>query len=189
MVGLTNTEVSMLLALHCRRRTRGAVETERLVGKLIETLDSEKGHDTLGIPLLDHKCIQSIWAEQRCHLCCIQDPPVVSLYTQTGQLTKGDVKMPVFRCAHSLTSLESFHLHLNRFIPGDSANALHFQAFLLDGLVRWNENRAAAAVEGPAQPLLCYSGHLQHSLNQLSQRVLGQSLVKDHTKPGEYSDE
>ena len=62
---------------------------------------------------------------------------------------------------------------------------MHFQAFLLDGLVRWNENRAAAAVEGPAQLLLSYSGHLQHSLNQLSQRVLGQKLVKDYTKPGE----
>ncbi|XP_064175899.1 uncharacterized protein LOC135246335 [Anguilla rostrata] len=123
MVGLTNTEVSMLLtkkelALHCRRRTRGAEETERLVDELIETMDSEKGHDTLGIPLLDHDRIQAIWAEQKRHLRCIQDPPGVSLYTQTGQLTKGDVKLPVFRCARGSTSLESFHLHLNRFIPG-----------------------------------------------------------------------
>ncbi|XP_061118069.1 uncharacterized protein LOC133141515 [Conger conger] len=93
----------------------------------------------------------------------------------------------LYSCARGSTSLESFHLHLNRFIPGDRANAMHFQAFLLDRLVSWNEDRAAAAVEGPAQPLLSYSGHLQHSLNQLSQRVLGQSLVKDYTKPGEYT--
>ncbi|KAJ8370901.1 hypothetical protein SKAU_G00109290 [Synaphobranchus kaupii] len=194
MVGLTDAEVSMSLtkrelALHCRRRTRGAAVTERLVGELIETFDGEKGHDALGIPLLDHDRIQAIWAEQRRHLHCIQDPPGVSLYTKTRQLTKGGVKLPVFRCARGSTSLESFHLHLNRFIPGDRANAMHFQAFLLDGLVRWNENRAAAAVEGPAQPLLCYSGHLQHSLNQLAQEVLGQSLVKDYTKPGEYTGE
>lgn len=64
---------------------------------------------------------------------------------------------------------------------------MHFQAFLLDGLVRWNENRAAATVEGPAQPLLSYSGHLQHSLNQLSQSVLGRNLVEDYTKPGVYT--
>ncbi|KAJ8370902.1 hypothetical protein SKAU_G00109300 [Synaphobranchus kaupii] len=194
MVGLTDAEVSMSLtkrelALHCRRRTRGAAVTERLVGELIETFDGEKGHDALGIPLLDHDRIQAIWAEQRRHLHCIQDPPGVSLYTKTGQLTKGGVTLPVFRCARGSTSLESFHLHLNRFIPGDCANAIHFQAFLLDGLVRWNENRAAAAVEGPAQPLLCYSGHQQHSLNQLAQEVLGQSLVKDYTKPGEYTGE
>ncbi|KAJ8364716.1 hypothetical protein SKAU_G00135470 [Synaphobranchus kaupii] len=189
---LTKREVLMSLtkrelALHCRRRTRGAAATERLVGELIETFDCEKGHDTLGIPLLDHDRIQAIWAEQRRHLHCIQDPPGVSLYTKTRQLTKGGVKLPVFRCARGSMSLESFHLHLNRFIPGDRANAMHFQAFLLDGLVRWNEN--CAAVEGPAQPLLCYSGHLQHSLNQLAQEVLGQSLVMDHTKPGEYTGE
>ncbi|KAJ8364998.1 hypothetical protein SKAU_G00138290 [Synaphobranchus kaupii] len=196
MVGLTDAEVSMSLtkrelALHCRRRTRGAAVTERLIGELIETFDGEKGHDTLGIPLLDHDRIQAIWAEQRRHLHYIQDPPGVSLYTKTRQLTKGGVKLPVFRCARGSTSLESFHLH--RLIPAtrvarrDRANAMHFQAFLLDGLVRWNENRAA--VEGPAQPLLCYSGHLQHSLNQLAQEVLGQGLVKDHTKPGEYTGE
>ena len=72
---------------------------------------------------------------------------------------------------------------------GTRANALHFQAFLLDGLERWNENRAAAAVEGREQPLLSYSGRLRHSLNQLSQRVLGLSLVEDHTAPREYTGE
>ncbi|KAL0973429.1 hypothetical protein UPYG_G00203470 [Umbra pygmaea] len=66
---------------------------------------------------------------------------------------------------------------------------MHFQAFLLDGLVRWNENYAAAAVGGPKQSLLCYSGHLQHSLNQLSQRMLGSKLVEDFTKPGVYTGE
>jgi len=55
--------------------------------------------------------------------------------------------------------------------------------------VRWNENRAAAAVEGREQPLLSYSGHLQHSLNQLSQLVLGVSLVEDYTAPREYTGE
>ena len=123
MVGLTDAEVSMSLtkrelARHCRRRTRGAAETERLIGELIETLDSAKGHDTLGVPLLDHDRIQAIWGEQRRHLHCIQDPPGVSLYTKTGQLTKGGVQLPVYRCARGSTSLESFHLHLNRFVPG-----------------------------------------------------------------------
>ncbi|KAA8578286.1 hypothetical protein FQN60_016780, partial [Etheostoma spectabile] len=59
-------------------------------------------------------------------------PP--QLYTQTGRLTKGGVSLPVYRCARGSTSLESFHLHLNRFIPGTRASALHFQAFLVDGL-------------------------------------------------------
>ncbi|KAM9491824.1 uncharacterized protein ACWYII_003878 [Salvelinus alpinus] len=195
MVGLTEMEVSRLIgrkemALHCRRRTRGAAATEVLLLDLLETFNSEKGVDTLGIPLLDSVRIQAIWKEQRRHLHCIQDPPGVQLYTETGKITKGGVILPVYRCAGGSTSLESFHLHLNRFIPGTRANAMHFQAFLLDGLVRWNEDRAQAAVEGKnRQSLLSYSGHLQHILNLGSQRVLGKEQVKDYSKPSEYTGE
>ncbi|XP_038842219.1 uncharacterized protein LOC120041349 [Salvelinus namaycush] len=195
MVGLTEAEVLRQIgrkemALHCRRRTRGAATTEVLLLDLLETFNSEKGVDTLGIPLLDSIRIQAIWKEQRRHLHCIQDPPGVQLYTETGKITKGGVILPVYRCARGSTSLESFHLHLNRFIPGTRANAMHFQAFLLDGLVRWNEDRAQAAVEGKnRQPLLSYSGHLQHILNLSSQRVLGKEQVKDYSKPSEYTGE
>ncbi|KAJ7983613.1 hypothetical protein DPEC_G00375190 [Dallia pectoralis] len=194
IVGLTDGEVFSRLAKkemarHCRRRTRGSSETELRIFELLETFVGAKGCDTMGIPLFDNARIKEIWREQRRHLHCIQDPPGVQLYTETGRLTKGGVSLPVYRCARGSTSLESFHLHINRFIPGTSANAMHFQAFLLDGLVRWNENRAAAAVEGQEQPLLSYSGHLQHSLNELSQLVLGVRLVKDHTVPREYTGE
>ncbi|KAM9492387.1 uncharacterized protein ACWYII_004276 isoform 2-T4 [Salvelinus alpinus] len=195
MVGLTEAEVSRQIGrkeitLHCRRRTRGAAATEVLLLDLLETFNSEKGVDTLGIPLLDSIRIQAIWKEQRRHLHCIQDPPGVQLYTETGKITKGGVILPVYHCARGSTSLESFHFYLNRFIPGTRANAMHFQAFLLDGLVRWNEDRAQAAVEGKnRQPLLSYSGHLQHILNLSSQRVLGKEQVKDYTKPSEYTGE
>ncbi|XP_070405337.1 uncharacterized protein [Nothobranchius furzeri] len=71
---------------------------------------------------------------------------------------------------------------------GTSASTKYFQAFLIDGLVRWNEDRAAAA-EGHEAPLLSYSGHLRHALNQKSQRVLGHQMVKDFTKPAAYTGE
>lgn len=73
---------------------------------------------------------------------------------------------------------------------GTQASAKHFQAFLIDGLVRWNEDRAAAAAppaEGQEAPLHSYSGHLKHVLNQKSQRVLGLQMVKDFTKPAAYT--
>jgi len=70
----------------------------------------------------------------------------------TGHIMKGGVRLPVFRCSRGKTSLESFHLHwlgkhgevfyskvssvFARFIPGSSASARHFQAFLLEGLSR-----------------------------------------------------
>ena len=40
----------------------------------------------------------------------------VSLYTNTGSITKGGVVLPVLQCARGTTSLESFHLHLARFV-------------------------------------------------------------------------
>ncbi|KAK0153861.1 hypothetical protein N1851_004053 [Merluccius polli] len=177
------------MATHCRRRTRGAAVTERLIGDLLESFGGANGRDTMGIPLLDQDRIQAIRREQRRHLQCIQDPPGVELYTETGRLTKGGISLPVYRCARGSTSLESFHLHLNLFIPGESANPWHFQAFLLEGLARWNEDRAASAAQEGRPLLRSYSGPLQHSLDQLSQRVLGTSLVRDYTKPREYTGE
>ena len=40
-----------------------------------------------------------------------------------------------------------FHLHLARFVPRSSAGAVNFQAYLLDGITRWNLARATAAVQ------------------------------------------
>lgn len=122
MVGLTDAEVIQRISreewrLHCRRRTHGAEETALLIQELLNTFGGAAGHDNLGMPLLDALHIQDIWSAQRRHLSCIQDPPDVQLYTEAGRLTKGGVSLPVYRCARGSTSLESFHLHLNRFIP------------------------------------------------------------------------
>ena len=106
------------LARHCRRRTRGAPETERL---LREVLDAYwEVTDSMGVPLIDGARMEEIWQTQRRHLGCIQDPEGVQLYTKTGEVTKGGVRLPVFRCARGSTSLESFHLHQCRFVPGNS---------------------------------------------------------------------
>ncbi|KAM9839433.1 uncharacterized protein ACBR49_016465 [Aulostomus maculatus] len=127
------------LARHCRRRTRGAQETERLTQELLDSFWDLT--DTRGVPLLDCGRMEDIWRTQRRHLACIQDPEGVSLSVKVGEVTKAGVKLPVFCCARGSSSLESFHLHQCRFIPGTSASALHFQVYLLEGLVRWNENR------------------------------------------------
>lgn len=106
------------LALHCRRRTRGVDTTVQLLEELITSLMGSCGNDSLGVPLFDQERMEHIWRVQKKHVKCIQDPAGVALYTKTGELTKGGVRLPVFRCARGSTSLESFHLHLNRFIPG-----------------------------------------------------------------------
>ncbi|XP_035985547.1 uncharacterized protein LOC118559003 [Fundulus heteroclitus] len=175
------------LELHCRRRTRGEEQTIQLLDQLISELISDKGKDALGVPLLDPIRMQHIWRVQKRHVKCIQDPPDVALYTQTGTIKKGGVELQTLRCARGSTSLESFHCHLNRFIPGNSANTLNFQIYLLDGLHRWNHNRAAAAVETETSGLRTYSGELVHSVNVDYERVFGKKLVPSFTPPAKYT--
>ena len=106
------------LALHCRRRTRGTEETTRLIQDLLEAFTGDQGLDTLGVPLLDKERVWDIWNSQKRHVACIQDPKGYQLYIQTGTLMKSAVQLPKYRCSRGSTSLESFHYHLNRFIPG-----------------------------------------------------------------------
>ena len=106
------------LATHCRRRTRSVEVTVALIESLIATFSGDQGRDTLGVPLLDNTRIWDIWQSQKKHVKCIHDPEGVQLYVKTRFLLKGGVELPVYRCVRASTSLESFHLHLNRFIPG-----------------------------------------------------------------------
>jgi hypothetical protein len=149
------------LAKHCRRRTRGTEETSHLIESLLLSLS--KATDTLGVPLFREE-MSDIWEEQRHHIRCLQDPPNIPLYTITGQLTKGGVKLSTLRCARGSTSLESFHLHIARFIPGTSASAVHYQAYLLEGITRWNNSRASEAVDASSGTLRCFDSRLQQKV-------------------------
>nr|XP_034304497.1 uncharacterized protein LOC105331633 [Crassostrea gigas] len=177
------------LALHCRRTTRSPVEIRQQINELLEVFSGEQGRDMLGTPLLDADKARDVWESQQRHVDCIQDPPNVSLYTQTGTLKKGTKTLPTYRCARGSTYLESFHLHLNRFIPCTSANDVHYQAFLLEGLYRWNQDRASQAVEVEAPLCHTYSGLLRHAVNQLSQTVLGNPLDPAFQHPRAYTGE
>ncbi|XP_061651844.1 uncharacterized protein LOC133488233 [Phyllopteryx taeniolatus] len=110
------------LARHCRRRTRGAKETERLIQEVLDHFWEAK--DTMGMALLDQARTQHIWDTQRQHMACIQDPPGLPIYTKVGEVTRGGIKLPIFKCVSGSTSLECFHLHQCRFIPGLPAGGL-----------------------------------------------------------------
>lgn len=216
------------LLQHCRRRTRGEETTFRLLDMLIRELMGGKGNDALGVPLLDSVRMQHIWNVQRRHITCIQDPPNVPLYTETGTTSKGGVVLKTYRCARGSTSLESFHCHLNRFIPGlscqniphfatnsclsrylqikfyvlhflkaifgflflflgNSANSLNFQIYLLEGLLRWNQDRAEAAVADGGSTLRSYTGELVYSVNENYNKLYGRKLVPSFTPPAVYT--
>ena len=152
------------LARYCRRRTRGVEKTTELIEDLLLSLSMAT--DTLGVPLLKAE-MNTIWEEQRKHVQCIQDPPNIQLYTITGHITKGSTRLPVLRCSRGSTSLESFHLHLTRFVPGTSASAVNFQAYLLDGITRWNTSRAKAAIQSADESLRTFNTRLQDKVKLL----------------------
>ena len=126
------------LALHCRRRTRGVEKTTKSIEDLL--LSYTGITDTLGVPLFKPEMVE-VFNRQKNHIKCIQDPQDISLYTQVGQQKKGKGMLPKFRCARGSTSLEQFHHHINSFIPGQRANEVNFQAYLIEGLARWNASR------------------------------------------------
>ncbi|XP_073714915.1 uncharacterized protein [Misgurnus anguillicaudatus] len=175
------------LALHCRRTTRGTKETLTMIESLIQAFEGDAGRDTLGVPLINSARMTEVIKSQRKHVACIQDPQGVQLYMQTGTLMKGGHRLPTYRCARGSTSLESFHLHLNRFIPGTLASDTFFQAYLLDGLARWNEDRAVAATTDEQQPH-SYSHLLRHAANILSEEVMGMK-ISPYVGPRKYTGE
>ncbi|KAJ4941723.1 hypothetical protein JOQ06_011598 [Pogonophryne albipinna] len=185
--GSRRTPSSKEMGRHCRRRTRGAQETERLLGEVVEVFKGAT--DTKNVPLLERRRVEQILETQRHHIPCIQDPAGVPLYTRTGQLTRGGVSLPVYRCARGSTSLHSFHLHLHRFIPGSSARGSFFHMFLLEGLTRWNEDRGKAAAGAEGAGTSCYSGQEQHTLHQLTQHFFQSTLVESYVKPLQYTGE
>ena len=64
---------------------------------------------------------------------------------------------------------------------------MNFQAFLVDGLVRWNHARAAAAHEG-SDGVRTFDLQLQQRVNALSQQLHGTPAVAAST-PNNYTGE
>ncbi|XP_059897824.1 uncharacterized protein LOC132449938 isoform X3 [Gadus macrocephalus] len=146
--------------------------------------------DTTGLRMVSHDSMRHVWEVQQKHLECLQDPAGVALYTKVGTLQKGGKELDVLRCGRGSSSLESFHRHQCAFIPGWRCNAVHTQMYMLEGVSRWNVGRAKEAVdvEG-ASTLRSFDVRLMSHLSNLSQRVLGSTLVPEFTPPGKPTSE
>jgi len=58
-----------------------------------------------------------------------------------------------------------------------AANDVHFQAYLLEGIVRWNADREEAAARRSTDDSRSFSDQLKAATCQLTRKVLGQSRV------------
>ncbi|XP_041483787.1 uncharacterized protein LOC121430546 [Lytechinus variegatus] len=171
------------LAKHCRRRTRGAEETGRLIQGVLDAMwDST---DSTGLPLINHTSMDKVWQVQKKHLPCIQDVPGVDLYTQVGHVYKGGQKLQVLRCARGSSSLESFHRHQCSFVPGWRCNAMHMQMYMLEGGARWNINRGKDALDiSDNSGTRLYDVQMMTTINSMSRRILGSDLIPEFQTPG-----
>ena len=70
---------------------------------------------------------------------------------------------------------------------GTSANDLHFQAFLVEGLVRWNRDRELAAITSTHSAPGCYDSELSSAVNHLSEQVLGRKQNLTVKNPNKYT--
>lgn len=74
-------------------------------------------------------------------------------------------------------------------ITGNMASDVHFQAYLLEGLMRWNQDRARAAMSSvdKREPPQSYSVLLRHAANKLNEEVFGKTLVTNFKEPNKYT--
>ena len=73
---------------------------------------------------------------------------------------------------------------------GTAANDIHFQAFLIEGIVRWNSARAEAATDSSTITVYrSFDTSLQDQLHSLSSRVIGAPINPDYRPPSVYTGE
>ena len=63
---------------------------------------------------------------------------------------------------------------------------MHFQAYLLEGLMRWNDDRMEDAVKG-SPSVRSYGSTLREAVDQLSRKVLGTRWDERYRTPGVYT--
>ena len=83
-----------------------------------------------------------------------------------------------------------FTCTLPRFVPGTAAGAVNFQAFLLDGLSRWNTARVTAAIQSSQkESLRTFDTRLKDKVNALSQSIHGKAVFLLYNPPSQYTGE
>ena len=66
---------------------------------------------------------------------------------------------------------------------------MHYQAYLLEGIVCWNEDRVAAAIanSGVQTHYHTYDSKLRHEVNRVCRVVYGSDFDENYRDPGKYT--
>jgi len=66
--------------------------------------------------------------------------------------------------------------HADVLCSGTLANDVHFQAYLMERIARWNDDRARAAVSSSITDFRHFSDTLRAAANQLNGQILGDAV-------------
>jgi hypothetical protein len=80
-------------------------------------------------------------------------------------------------------------VNISKLFSGTTANDIHFQVFLLDGIDRWNTERASAALDASVSKLRSFDAKLQDKVNSLTVSVLGAPMNANYKPPAAYTGE
>lgn len=85
----------------------------------------------------------------------------------------------------------NLHRHVVNFIPGTAANEVNIQAYLLEGLARWNQSRMVAAVNpSVVEPnVRSFDTRLMTKINSLEARLYGTEPLRSAPKLSCYTGE
>ncbi|KAK1802657.1 hypothetical protein P4O66_004171 [Electrophorus voltai] len=72
---------------------------------------------------------------------------------------------------------------------GTCTNSFNFQIYLLEGLHRWNQDRAAVSLSSGPLALHSYSDNMVHYVNQNYEKLFGRKLVPKFCSPACYTGE
>ena len=72
------------------------------------------------------------------------------------------------------------------FSVGTCANDVNFQAYLLEGIARWNEDRANEAYDYDKTLLRSYDSEMKFAVNTLTKKYLGVEYM-DFKQCGKYT--
>lgn len=88
--------------------------------------------------------------------------------------------------AHFCVRVHVAGVRQTSFYSGTSASATHFQAYLLEGMMRWNQDRQTAATSVGTDSSL-YSGQIRQHVNVLRQEIFGSKLYPGYSPPRKYT--
>ncbi|PIK55913.1 hypothetical protein BSL78_07183 [Apostichopus japonicus] len=163
------------LKSYVRRITRGVEESACAIEAILQEFKGPAGLDIDGIPLFKStEAVDAQWATASKHLSCMQDPPNISLYVTTREVTLNGIQLNKYRCRRGSNSLEGLHAHMVNAVPSQRCGIMPFQVYLITFAVQWNTRMETLKVAGgQGRKTTCLDPRQIQRLNQQSEFLFG----------------